>query len=129
MRGKERIILRSLVPFLLLSFVVPCAWANKSSVSIEAPHAAKKGSEVEIKIHVSHNANNIFHYTKLAYVKADGEQLERWDYSWRDRPDGEEFTKRVTFTFRETTEVVAEASCNLHGGRGPVRWVIKLENQ
>jgi desulfoferrodoxin (superoxide reductase-like protein) len=127
---RRRVILKTLVlVFLLLFLVVPYASADKASVTIEAPHSGTKGSAVVIKIHVSHNANNIFHYTKWASVKADGEQLERWDYSWRNRPEGKEFTREVTLVLDDTSEIVAEASCNLHGSQGPVRWVIKAENQ
>ena len=126
--GRKKVILKQLVFLVILSFlVVSYATANKSSATIEAPQSASRGSEVAIKIHVSHNANNVFHYTKWAEVKADGKQLTRWDYSWRKRPDGKEFTKEVVLTLDGTTEIVAETSCNIHGGKDPARWVINVK--
>ena len=127
---RKSVILKSLVlVFFLLFLVVPCASANKASATIEAPHSGAKGSVIVIKIHVSHNGNNIFHYTKWVYVNADGQQLARWDYSWHNKPEGKEFTREVSLVLDDTTEIVAEAGCNLHGSRDPARWVIKVENQ
>ena len=40
-------------------------WANKSTTSIEVPESIPKGSEITIRVMVTHNANNFMHYTKV----------------------------------------------------------------
>jgi len=98
--------------------------ANKSAVSIEGPSSAEKGSEVVIKITVTHSANSFFHYTKWLKVQADGVPVEQWNYSAGNRPDGATFTKEVKIKVDGDTEVVAEASCNIHGSAGPAKFMI-----
>ena len=37
------------------------AFANQTSVSLEAPNSVERGTEITIKVHVTHSANNYFH--------------------------------------------------------------------
>ena len=106
--------------FLVTCFFETIAFANKSSVSIEVPESVMKGSEIIIKINVEHNSNSMFHYTKWVYVTIKGKEIARWDYSWRKRPEGKNFSKEITYTVNEPIEIVAEASCNTHGSKGKV---------
>jgi len=103
---------------IVFSLSAHSARANKSSVSIDVPENVMKGSKTTIRINITHNANNIFHYTKWVYVKINGEEVARWDYTWRKRPEGNNFTKEVLYTVNEPIEIVAEASCNTHGSKG-----------
>ena len=107
-----------LIGFLVTSFFGSIAFANKSSVSIDTPESVTKGSEINIKINVEHNSNSIFHYTKWVYIMINGNEVARWDYSWRKRPEGKNFSKELTYTVNEPLEIVAEASCNTHGSKG-----------
>ena len=117
---KYKISALLLIGFLVTFLSVSIAFANKSSVSIEVPESIMKGSEMIIKINVEHNSNSIFHYTKWVYIKVNGEEIARWDYTWRKRPEGKNFSKEMTYTVNEPIEIVAEASCNTHGSKGKV---------
>ena len=70
-------------------------FANKSAVTLEGPASAEKGSEVTVKITVTHSANSFMHYTKWLKVQANGKPLEQWDYTASNRPEGETFTKEI----------------------------------
>jgi len=121
------------IVFLGLVFVLlgsPAAgYANKSSVKIEAPQAAEKGSEIVIKIHVFHKGNNFIHYTNWVDVKINGKPFQRWEFSSSKRAESENFTREVTYKFTEPITVVAEANCNTHGSEGPSTWTVTLASE
>jgi len=54
----------------------------------------------------------------------NGTEVARWEYSPFNRPDSENFTKEIAVTIKGPTEIVAEASCNIHGSKGPAKIVI-----
>jgi desulfoferrodoxin (superoxide reductase-like protein) len=101
-------------------------FANKAAVTLEGPTSAEKGSEVTIKITVTHSANSFLHYTKWLKVQTNGQPVQQWDYTAGNRPDGETFAKEVKIKILENTEVVAEASCNIHGSAGPAKLMIMV---
>jgi desulfoferrodoxin (superoxide reductase-like protein) len=105
---------------LFFVFVLP------SICTLEGPTSAEKGSEVTIKITVTHSANSFLHYTKWLKVQTNGQPVQQWDYTAGNRPDGETFTKEVKIKILENTEVVAEASCNIHGSAGPAKLMIMV---
>jgi len=112
----------SLFGLLLLVFLAPVgtAHADKSGVVLEAPEKVTKGTEVLMKVHVSHSSNSLFHHTNWVRVKVNGEEVRRWEYdSLNHLPPGAKFTKEIRFIVNMPTEVEAEANCNLHGSRGP----------
>ncbi|NWG04415.1 MAG: hypothetical protein HXY44_16300 [Syntrophaceae bacterium] len=93
-------------------------WANKSATSIEVPESATKGSEITIRVKVTHNANNFMHYTKWLQITVNGKEIARWDYTMTNRPEGATFTKEIKYKVEGDIEIKAEASCNLHGSAG-----------
>jgi desulfoferrodoxin (superoxide reductase-like protein) len=101
--------------------------ANKSAVTIEAPDQAAKGTEVTIKIHVTHSANNFFHHTDWVKVTVNGKEAAFWEYSATNLPEGAKFTKEIKLTIDAPMEIVAEANCNLHGSQGPAKLMIGLK--
>jgi len=115
---KKPIALGMLILAILLLQVGP-AVANKSATSIEGPSSIAKGTEVTLRITVTHNANSPSHYTEWVKVTANKKEIARWGYTKDNRPEAAEFTKEIKFKVMEDTEVVAEASCNNHGSRGP----------
>ena len=121
---KKGIVFLSLVFVLFGSLTV--SYANKSSVKIEAPQAAEKGSEIVIKIHVFHKGNNFIHYTDWVDVKINGKPFQRWEFSSSKRPEAEDFTIEVTYKLTEPITIVAEANCNTHGSAGPATWTVTL---
>jgi desulfoferrodoxin (superoxide reductase-like protein) len=55
-----------------------------------------------------------------------GKEIARWDYTSTNRPDSENFFKEVKVTATEPLEIVAEASCNIHGSAGPATAKIEI---
>ena len=104
---------------LLIVCLVTTASADKSSVKIDVPDTVIKGTEITIKVTAFHDSNNMFHYTNWLYIMVNGKEVTRWDYSWRKKPEGNTFTKEITYTVTEPLEITAEANCNVHGSEGP----------
>ena len=94
------------------------AWANKAAVSIEVPRTAAKGSEITIRVTVTHSSNSFFHHTEWLWIKANGKEIRRWEYSGSNLPEGATFTKEIKWKVEGDTEIEAKASCNLHGSQG-----------
>jgi desulfoferrodoxin (superoxide reductase-like protein) len=101
--------------------------ANKSATSIEGPTSAAKGTEVTLRVTVTHNANSPSHYTEWLKVTSNKKEIARWDYSKDKRPESAEFTKEIKIKVTEDTEIIAEASCINHGSRGPATHKINLK--
>ncbi len=94
------------------------AWANKAETKIEVPETAAKGSEITIKLTVTHSANSAFHYTEWLRVQINGKEIAKWEYSSGNRPEGATFTKEIKFKVDGDLEIKAKASCNMHGSAG-----------
>jgi len=115
------------IPFFFLTLRKGVAFANKSAASIEAPQTATKGSEITIRVTVTHKGNSFLHYTKALQVTANQKEIARWDYSSGQRPEAEVFTKEITIKALEDLEVTAEAHCNIHGSMGPATIKISVK--
>ena len=112
--------------FFFIAFTTD-TMADKSAVTIEGPDAAAKGSEITIRINVTHDGNNFFHYTDKVWVQANGEEIARWNFSWNDRPESERFSKEIKVMITDTTEITAQANCNIHGSAGQAVLRINLK--
>ena len=104
---------------LIVFLCVGPAFADKSAVSLEGPATAAKGSEVTVKITVTHSGNTSRHYTEWVKVLANNKEIARWTFTGSQKPEGATFTREVKVKVMEDTEVKAEASCNVHGSKGP----------
>jgi desulfoferrodoxin (superoxide reductase-like protein) len=93
--------------------------ANKSATSIEVPENITKGSEITIRVTVTHSANNFLHHTKWLQIMINGTEIARWDYTMNNIPEGAIFTKEIKYKAEGDIEIRAEASCNIHGSAGP----------
>jgi desulfoferrodoxin (superoxide reductase-like protein) len=116
------------IQFLLV--VLLCAnvaFANKASVSIEAPAEVTKGSEITIRLTVDHSADNMFHHVEWVQLRVNNNQIGYWEYSAFDLPPAATFTKEIKYVVNENTEIRAEASCNLHGSAGPALFKIVIK--
>jgi len=118
-------ILFCLTAIFLLSTGI--ALADKSAVTIIAPESAAKGTEVTIKLNVTHHGNNMLHYTKWVYIKINGKEIARWDFSATNTPESENFTKEIKYTVNEPAQIEAEASCNIHGSAGIAKAAIAIK--
>lgn len=107
----------------------PASYANKASAAIDAPQSAPIGSSITIKITVTHNANNFIHYTKWAHFLINGTEVARWDFSPFNLPESAVFTREIQYTVTGPLTIVAEASCNIHGSKGPVTATVSVTEQ
>lgn len=112
--------------FVLLLTFQP-ALADKSAVTITAPESTAKGSEVTVKLSVTHSGNNRFHYTNWVTLKANDKEISRWEFSGSKRPEAEAFTREFKVMVNEPLELTAEANCNMHGSKGPAKWKISVK--
>jgi len=103
------------------------AFANKAAVTIEGPTSVAKGTEVTLRVIVTHSANSPSHYTEWLKVVANKKEIARWDYTKDKRPEAAEFTKEIKIKVMEDTEIIAEASCNNHGSKGPATHKITVK--
>jgi desulfoferrodoxin (superoxide reductase-like protein) len=119
----------TLAVILLVCLIAAPAFANKSSVAIDAPDKSAKGSIIKIKITVTHSGNNFIHHTDWAYVKVNGKEVGRWEFSSGNLPEGEVFSREVNYTAEGDGPITieAEADCNIHGSAGKVEKKIEIE--
>jgi len=108
------------VAVLLYMGLANNAFANKAGATVEAPESVTPGTEITIRVTVTHNANNMFHHVQWVSIMINGTEAARWDYSWSKLPDNPPFTKELKYTVKGPAEIKAEASCNIHGSAGPV---------
>jgi desulfoferrodoxin (superoxide reductase-like protein) len=123
----KKVMLFGVSVLMILMFQVGIVSANKSEASIEGPTQAERGSEVTLRITATHNTNTASHYTKWLKVTANKKEVARWDYTKENRPEGTVFTKEIKIKVMEDTEIVAEASCNNHGSKGPAKHKIMVK--
>ena len=73
---KNRKTILSLIQiFLVVLLCANVAFANKASVSIEAPAEVAKGTEITIRLTVDHNADNIFHHVEWVQLTVNNNQV------------------------------------------------------
>jgi len=123
----KKAMLLGMVVLAILLLQANLASANKSEASIEGPADAAKGTEVTLRITAAHSANTTSHFTEWLKVTANKKEVGRWDYTKENRPEGAVFTKEIKIKVTEDTEIVAEASCNNHGSKGPVKHKIRVK--
>jgi len=113
---------------LLAALLIPgMALANKGSVTIEAPDAAKKGEEVTVNLNVGHCCVNKMHYVNWVYLQANGKEVKRWTYTAKELPPSPKFSLEYKYKLTGDTDLKAEANCNLHGSSGPASAKIKAK--
>ena len=123
----KKAVLMIAVMVVVISLYTGVSLADKSAVTIEAPDQASKGTEITVKLHITHSSNSFIHYTNWVKVIVDGQQAALWEYSAGSRPEGAKFTKEIKLTINAPTEIVAEANCNMHGSQGAAKKTISLK--
>ena len=117
----KKVMVFGILMLAIFLLQINVALANKTEASIDGPTHASKGSEVTLRITATHNANTASHFTEWLKVTANKKEAARWDYTKDSRPEGAVFTKEIKIKVTEDTEIVAEASCNNHGSKGPAK--------
>ncbi len=100
------------------------AQANKSSVALEQSAQANEDGKAVLKCTVTHSGNNFLHHTEWVRVSADGKEIARWEFSWRNKPESAVFTREVPVDAAAPVSIEAEASCNIHGSKGPAKMTV-----
>ncbi len=114
----------SLFVFLLFSV---STFANKTSVKVIAPEKAEKGTEITIKIEITHMGNTKGHYTDWVLVKVNGEEYKKWEYSKENLPETQNFTLEFKIKAESNLEIVVEGNCNKHGSKGEDKVTVVVE--
>jgi desulfoferrodoxin (superoxide reductase-like protein) len=116
------------VVFMVIAFLTAGpAYADKSSVRIEAPTQAPMGATITIALHVLHQGNNFVHHTEWVRVKINGEEVKRWEFGMFSTPDNEKFTLAITHIMIGPIEIEAEANCNIHGSAGIAKHSVAIQ--
>lgn len=113
----------SAIVFILAIVFSVNLYANQSNVEIIAPETAVKGSEIIIKINISHSANNFMHHTNWAYIKINGKEVGRWEYPF----DSNDFSKEVKVKVTGQLDIEAMSNCNIHGSTGVKTKIIRIK--
>jgi desulfoferrodoxin (superoxide reductase-like protein) len=125
MRSKS--LITGITAFVVIVLLTFNASANETSVTIEAPEKVKKGTEVTVKIKVTHDGNNILHHTNWVWIKVNDTEYKKLEYGSFSRPDEENFTIEFTLKIDETTTIEAKGNCNMHGSEGSKKVKIIVE--
>ena len=105
--------------FLASLITAGTAQANRSSVTLSEQVRYTESGQAIITCTVAHRGNNFLHHTDYVRVTADGREVARWNFSWRDIPESEIFTREAVLDASGPAMIEAEASCNIHGSKGP----------
>ena len=100
--------------------------ANKTTVEIQAPEEAEKGTEITITVDVSHNRNSRLHHTDWVYLKINDEEVRRWEYDGDSLPPDAVFTLEFKHVIEEELTIEAEGNCNLHGSTGISQFIVRV---
>jgi desulfoferrodoxin (superoxide reductase-like protein) len=122
MKIKKLAVCLAVVAGLILA--AGSAEANKASVVIETPVKFDQNGKAVVKLTVHHSGNNFIHHTQWLRVLAGGKEIARWDFSWKNKPENEVFSREVAIDVTAPLEIEAEASCNLHGSKGPAKMTV-----
>ncbi|HAN18061.1 MAG: hypothetical protein A2X13_03810 [Bacteroidetes bacterium GWC2_33_15] len=124
----KRSIAKNAIAIAALLFITSFSvLANKTSVKIIAPEKAEKGTEITIKIEVTHMGNTKGHYTDWVWVKVNGNEYKKWEYTPKNLPGNQNFTLEFTVKAEENMEIIAKGNCNRHGSKGEETILIKVE--
>ena len=124
MKSKFRIT--STVALLFFLFLSLGSFANKTSVKIIAPETAEAGTEITVKIEVTHIGNTKAHFTNWVIVKVNGEVYKKWGYTKDSLPETQDFTLEFKIVAKTDLEIIAEGNCNKHGSKGEDSATIKV---
>ena len=70
--------------------------------------------------------NDFIHHVNWAFISVDGQERERWKYSWRKLPESGTFEREIKIVVDAPVTITAQADCNLHGNKGPATATINV---
>ena len=122
----KNMITKILIPFILFLTLCGNVLANKTSVKINAPELVDKGTEITITINVKHIGNTAGHFTDWVYLKINGKEVKRWEYTKNERPEAGNFTLEYKFVVNEESVIEVKGNCNKHGSTGAETLTINI---
>lgn len=124
---KRKFTTTGIITLFVFIMVTSSSFANKTSVKVIAPEKAEKGTEITVKIEVTHMGNSSSHYTDWVWIKVNGEEIQKWEYTKKALPDKQNFTLEIKLKAEATMEISAEGHCNRHGSKGEAKATVKVE--
>lgn len=126
MNPKIRIAFGILVLCTALFYATP-SLADKAAVTIEAPGETAMGSEIAIRVTVTHNGNSARHYVEWVKIFVNNREVAKWEFASSKLPEALPFTRGVKYKAEANMAIRAEASCNVHGSKGPATLKITVK--
>jgi desulfoferrodoxin (superoxide reductase-like protein) len=123
---KSKIRITSTITLIFFLFLSLGSFANKTSVKIVAPATVDAGTEITIKIEVTHIGNTKGHYTDWVVVKVNGEEYKKWEFTKDNLPDTQNFTLEFNVIAKTDLEIIVEGNCNKHGSKGEDSATVKV---
>lgn len=124
---KRKYTIACLITLFIFILATGSSFANKTSVKITAPEKAEKGTEITVKIEVNHMGNSSSHHTDWVWIKVNGEEVKKWEYSKKSLPENQTFTLEIKIKAEATLEISAEGHCNRHGSKGEDKVTVQVE--
>ena len=124
---KRKITITGIITFFVFLLLSTSSFANKTAVKITAPEKAQKGTEITVKIEVTHMGNTSGHHTDWVWIKVNGEEIKKWEYTKKNLPDNQNFTLEIKIKAEATMEISAEGNCNRHGSKGEDKVTVMVE--
>jgi desulfoferrodoxin (superoxide reductase-like protein) len=124
---KRKFTITGIITLFVFLVVTGSSFANKTSVTITAPEKAKKGTEITIKINVNHSTNTSGHHTDWVWVKVNGKEYQKWEYTKNNLPESNDFILEIKIKAEEKMEITAEGHCNRHGSTGEQKVTVIIE--
>lgn len=124
---KRKYTISGLITLFFFLFATSSSFANKTAVKVTAPEKATKGSEITVKIDVTHMGNTSSHHTDWVWIKVNGEEIKKWEYPKNKLPEKENFTLEIKVKADSNLEISAEGHCNRHGSKGEDKVTVLVE--
>ena len=126
MKSRILVVICAIVLCSGILWVAP-AMADKAVVTIEAPANAAKGAEITVRLTVTHSSNTERHYVEWLKIWVNGQEVNKWGFSSSNLPEANPFTREIKVKASGGLEIKAEASCNVHGSKGPATMKIAVK--
>jgi desulfoferrodoxin (superoxide reductase-like protein) len=124
---KQKLKITGILTFFAFLLFSTGAFANKTSVKVVAPEKAKVGTEITIKIEVSHMGNSRGHHTDWVSLKINGKEVKKWEYTKDILPENSTFTLEYKIKTDKNLEIIAQGHCNRHGSKGEDKVTVIVE--
>lgn len=110
---------------VLFTLALAGSLANKTKVDIKAPAEIKAGTEITLVLNVTHKGNSKGHHTDWVWLKVNGKEVQRWEFSKTALPKAENFTIEYKIEVTDDLQIESSGHCNIHGSTGIAKTTVK----